>query len=226
MSGGTTATDRLVRSRLVAWIAFVAVLVALGYGARLAGGSTPDDLLYRWSTAVGGAVQYALMAVVAWAIARRLGRDLLGLRRPASWWRAAGLMAAALVTIWVIAALLGLVLDAGDEQGLVPHGWDSSRAAAFAANFVVVAVMAPVVEELVFRGLGFGLVSLLAGPVPAAVVTGVAFGLAHGLVVALPVLAAFGVVLGLLRWKSGSVYPGMIVHGVFNGVALLAAVSL
>ena len=56
--------------------------------------------------------------------------------------------------------------------------------------------------------------------------TGVAFGLAHGLVLGLPVLAIFGVTLGWLRWQTGSVYPGMIVHGLFNAMALAAAVAL
>ena len=57
-------------------------------------------------------------------------------------------------------------------------------------------------------------------------ITGLAFGLAHGLVLGLPVLTIFGITLGWLRWKTGSVYPGMVVHGIFNGAALLAAVTL
>ena len=42
----------------------------------------------------------------------------------------------------------------------------------------------------------------------------------------LPVLTIFGVTLGWLRLKTGSVYPGMVVHGIFNGAALLAAITL
>ena len=55
-------------------------------------------------------------------------------------------------------------------------------------------------------------------------VTGVAFGLAHGLVLGLPVLAIFGVTLAWLRSKTGSVYPGMVVHGIFNAAALATAI--
>jgi hypothetical protein len=36
----------------------------------------------------------------------------------------------------------------------------------------------------------------------------------------------FGTVLAWLRWKTGSIYPGMLVHGIFNGVALILAVTL
>jgi membrane protease YdiL (CAAX protease family) len=39
------------------------------------------------------------------------------------------------------------------------------------------------------------------------------------------VLAFFGVVVGWLRMKTDSVYPGMLLHGTFNGVALLVAIA-
>src|SRR5207302_761978 len=50
------------------------------------------------------------------------------------------------------------------------------------------------------------------------------FGLAHGLLEALLVLVPFGIALAWLRDRTTSVYPGMVVHGIFNGVALAAAV--
>ena len=126
----------------------------------------------------------------------------------------------------MIGAVLNLFLKAGEEQGLVPDGWDSGRAVPFAANFVVVALIAPVVEELTYRGLGFAAVRDALGAGAAIVVTALAFGLAHGLVVALPVLTIFGAILAWLRLKTESLYPPMILHGVFNGAALVAAVSV
>jgi membrane protease YdiL (CAAX protease family) len=59
----------------------------------------------------------------------------------------------------------------------------------------------------------------------AILVTGALFGLTHGLLIGLPVLAFFGVIVGWLRVRTDSVYPGMLLHGTFNGVALIAAVS-
>ena len=47
----------------------------------------------------------------------------------------------------------------------------------------------------------------------------------HGLVEALPVLAAFGMLLAWLRAKTGSVIPGIVVHSLFNSIALIAAVT-
>jgi membrane protease YdiL (CAAX protease family) len=107
---------------------------------------------------------------------------------------------------------------------LLPDRWEPDRAAAFAANCVVVVVVAPIVEELLFRGLGYSLLAPL-GEGLAVVLVGLAFGLAHGLVEALPLLVAFGSALAYMRQRTDSVVPGMLVHGLFNGIALAAAVS-
>ena len=64
------------------------------------------------------------------------------------------------------------------------------------------------------------------GRVPAILLVGLAFGLAHGLVEALLVLVPFGIALAVLRDRTDSVYPGMLVHGLFNGIALAACDGL
>lgn len=215
------------RSRLVGWAILVTVLALLSYAANLADtGDPPDDLLYRWSSAVGGLIQYAIILGIVLAIARGIAPATLGLVRPASWAGAAGRVATALVSIWVIGAVLNIFLEAGKEQGLVPNGWDSGRAAPFAANFLVVAVVAPVVEELTYRGLGFAAVRDASGAGAAIVVTALAFGLAHGLVIALPVLTIFGLILAWVRLRTGSIYPTIALHALFNGIALIAAVTV
>jgi membrane protease YdiL (CAAX protease family) len=214
------------RSRLLGWSILVAALAALSYAANLAGGDPPKDVLYQWTTAVGGLIQYAIILAVVLLLSRGIAPATLGLRRPDSWARAAGWIVAALVAVWVIGAILNIFLKAGEEQGLVPDGWDSSRAAPFIANFVVVAGVAPFVEELTYRGLGFAAVRDAYGAVAALVVTALAFGLAHGLVVALPVLTIFGLILAWLRLRTDSVYPTMMLHALFNGIALIAAVTV
>ena len=157
-------------------------------------------------------------------------RELFALRRPESWKRALGLAVLCLVVIYVfslaytgVLSLLG-DFDATEEQGLVPDEWDSSRAAPFIAFFLAVTLLAPFVEELTYRGLGFSLLSPY-GVVLAIVATGVLFGLAHGLLIGLPVLTFFGIVVAWLRAKTGSVYPGIMLHAAFNGIALLVAVA-
>ena len=211
--------------RLIAWVVLVLALASLSYAGRyLLDGEEIEDPLYRWSTAVGALIQYGFMLVLIVAIAHGLGRQLLGLRMPERPRRAVGLAVAAFAAIIVVSAILSQFLDAGDEQGLVPKSWDSSKAAPFIANALVVAIVAPFVEELLYRGLGYGLLTQFISVLPTILITGLAFGLGHGLVLGLPVLAFFGVTLAWLRWQTGSVYPGMVVHGTFNALALVLVV--
>jgi membrane protease YdiL (CAAX protease family) len=129
------------------------------------------------------------------------------------------------VVVFVIGAVLNVFLKAGEEQGLVPDHWEASKAAPFIANFIVVAVVAPIVEELTYRGLGFAVLGDMYGQTAAIVGCGLAFGLAHGLFVALPILSIFGMILAWLRAKTDSIYPSMLLHATFNAIALIAAVA-
>jgi membrane protease YdiL (CAAX protease family) len=210
---------------LVLWLAFVAAFAALSYGSRVSGGRPDANVLYRWTTFEGFVVQYGLIMLIVWGIAG-LGnrRELFALRRPISWRRAARIGVTIVVAMAVLSAILDPLLHPGREQGLTPKHWEGSHAAQYVANAVAIAVVAPVVEELTFRGLGFSLLRPY-GQWIAIVLVGILFGAAHGLVQALPLLAALGSGLAYLRSRVDSVYPGMIVHGLFNAAALILAVA-
>jgi membrane protease YdiL (CAAX protease family) len=213
-----------VSGRLAAWAALVGIQSAINYASYASGGKPPKNALYHWDIAVGGVVQYAVILAIVLAIASPARQRLLALRRPRSWPRAIGLAIVVFVAVFALGAILDPVLHPGREQGLTPSGWDSHRAAPFVANFVVIAGLAPIVEELAFRGLGFSLLQRW-GRVFAIVAVGIAFGLAHGLVEALPLLVAFGAGLAWIRSRSESVYPGILLHAAFNALALAVAVT-
>jgi uncharacterized protein len=217
------------RARLAAWTCLVGFLAVLNYAARFSGSSSTSSNahndVYSYSTFAGGLIVYLVwLGAVLWIAAGR--RDLLALRLPRSLPRAAGLAVAAVAAIYVIEAIVSVIPlpeSPGKEQGLTPTHWEPAHAGAFAANVALYALVAPVVEELTFRGLGQSLLAFL-GRWPSIIVVGISFGLAHGLVEALLVLVPFGIALAWLRDRTKSVYPGMVVHGLFNGIALAVAV--
>jgi membrane protease YdiL (CAAX protease family) len=215
-----------VTRALTLWASFVLLFAALSYSVRFTEGKPPKDLLYRWATVEANLLQFAIIAAIVYGIAGLAGdrRTVLALRRPVSWPRAVRIGAGIGVGMLVLTTLLGPLLQPGREQGITPDTWQPRHAAAYIANGLVIAVVAPVVEEITFRGLGYSLL-LRYGRWAAIVVTGLAFGLAHGLVEAFPFLAAFGMGLAYLRSRVNSVFPGMVVHGLFNAVALTVAVS-
>ena len=217
------------RTRLIAWSVFVGLIALLNYAQRFSGSGTSSrstrDVVYSYATFAGGMVLYAVWLGVVLLIA--LDRfDLLAFRPPRSWSRAFGLALGVIVAIFLweaVVSVLPLPESPGKEQGLTPTHWEPAHAGAFAANLVLFALVAPIVEELTFRGEGQSLLRFL-GRWPSILLIGLSFGLAHGLVEALLVLAPFGAALAYLRDRTASVLPGMLVHGLFNGVALAAAV--
>jgi membrane protease YdiL (CAAX protease family) len=212
------------RTALVLWLIFVLAFAALSYASRETGGKPDSNVLYRWSTFEGFIAQYAVIALIIWGIAsfgRR--RQLFAANRPLSWRRSARIGVGVVLVMAALTALLDPLLHPGEEQGLTPKHWESAHAAQYVANALAIAVVAPVVEELTFRGLGFSLLRRY-GEWLAIAAVGVLFGVAHGLVDGLPLLIALGSGLAFLRSRVDSVYPGMIVHGLFNSAALVLAV--
>ena len=210
--------------RLLAWLALVGFQILLNYTQRATQGKPDRNVVYHWSTSVEGVLFYAVYLGIVLAISREQTRKLLALRAPRSWGRAVAIAAAISVAVIVLEVALEPVLHGGREQGFTPKHWEPSHAAAFAASFVVLALVGPFVEEAAFRGLGFSLL-VPYGQVFAIVAIGVLFGLAHGLVEALPILVALGAGLAYLRARSDSLYPCVLVHAVFNAVALTLAVA-
>ena len=212
--------------RLVAWTALVIGIGALNFAAHAAEGAPAKNVLYKYSTAIGGVVQYAVILAIVLVIARGLDlREVFALRRPRSLRAAAGWIVVALVAVGVINTALGKVLNAGKDQGLVPDHWEPRHAGAYAANFAVIVLVAPLVEELTFRGFGVSGLAGILGPAGAIAGVGIAFGVWHGLLIAFPVLAILGAILAALRVRTASVYPSMVAHAIFNGTALIYAVS-
>lgn len=210
--------------RLLAWLTLVGAQILLNYSARATQGKPDRNAVYHWSTSVEGFVFYAIFLVIVLAISREETRKLLALRAPRSWGVAAGVGAAVAVAVILLEVALDPLLHADSEQGLTPKHWEPAHAAAFAASFVVLALLGPFVEEATFRGLGYSLIAPY-GQVVAIVAIGVLFGLAHGLVEALPILVALGAGLAYLRARTDSLYPCFAVHAVFNAVALVLAVA-
>jgi membrane protease YdiL (CAAX protease family) len=213
--------------RLLAWWALVLTIGGLALAVRLT--SPPENErvppFFTWSFGLGGLVQYAVWFGLVLAIAAGLRRrEAFALRRPSSLGRAVRFALVAIAVAGVTSAIVGPLLNPGKEQGILPKRWVHGHIGPFVVSVVAVAVVAPIVEELMFRGLGFSLLRKYGRRV-AILAVGLAFGVAHGIPEALPILVPFGSALAYVRDRTGSVYPGMVVHALFNTVAVILAVA-
>jgi membrane protease YdiL (CAAX protease family) len=217
-------SEQRLQRKLIGWWALVGALSVLGFAAQASEDEPVKDVLYRYETAVFGALFYLLILAVVLVLASGLDpREVFALRSPTSWGVAGGLALTLLISLLLVAWLLEPVLGAGEEQGFDPTGWDADRAPAFVLNAVVTAGLGPLVEELLFRGIGFYLFAQF-GELAAVLVTASAFALVHGIAVGLPIFFIIGAGLGLIRSRTRSLYPAFLLHAAFNGVALIGGV--
>ncbi len=87
----------------------------------------------------------------------------------------------------------------------------------------MIAGVAPITEELFFRGFVFAGLRSRWSLWPAAIVSGLVFGLVHaptGITAVIP-LAVLGIALCWLYDRTGSLWPPVIAHVINNSLALV-----
>lgn len=91
---------------------------------------------------------------------------------------------------------------------------------ALGAMIMMVLVMAPVFEELLFRGLGLPLLTRRLGLAPAIVLTSFLFAVAHLHLMSFPQLFVLAAAFSLAYVATGSLLIPILMHALFNGVNL------
>jgi len=92
----------------------------------------------------------------------------------------------------------------------------------FALAIVMVAVVAPVIEELVFRGVVQGSLARF-GPWVAIAGSAAVFGAFHLSLQWFVPIAILGLSLGWLAWFRKGLWPPIVLHIVYNAVVVVAA---
>ena len=92
----------------------------------------------------------------------------------------------------------------------------------FRSYLVILAVVfAPLVEELIFRGIALPIAARNASPAAAIVLVSVLFASVHGHLPAMVPLFVVAVSLSLGYICSGTILAPMIMHALFNGINLV-----
>ena len=217
-----TAAAALVGGFVLATLGGLFVdLPALAFGVKLTTSHTPPGLVI-----VDTAVQDVAFVVAAVYCAKLGGRVVrhwqFGLRAPAiGWWRAFGLAVLLLVVFLVLSAVWSEVFKPSKEKLLEQLGTNEGTALLI-LSAALTCVVAPICEELLFRGYIFTALRNWRGTLPAAIITGLVFGGIHAgsaPVVYLAPLAGLGFALCLLYRYTGSLYPSIFAHSLNNSLA-------
>ncbi|HWG46206.1 MAG TPA: ABC transporter permease subunit/CPBP intramembrane protease [Gemmataceae bacterium] len=92
---------------------------------------------------------------------------------------------------------------------------------------LVIAVLPAVLEELFFRGYLFSALLGVLRPWPTILIAAALFALFHLILAGVLAVERFlpslllGIVLGWVCWKTGSLWPGMLLHALNNGCVVL-----
>lgn len=90
----------------------------------------------------------------------------------------------------------------------------------------VIGIAAPIVEEILFRGLITKALLESYKPTKAIIISAVIFGVGHINPAQIPGALAIGLIFGWLYYKTGSVVPGIILHMINNILSVLMMINL
>lgn len=111
----------------------------------------------------------------------------------------------------------------GEPEG-VKQAMDVARTPRlFVASLAVMALLAPLAEEAVFRGLLYGWVAGRWGTTIAWFVSSILFAAAHVEPAHVLLVLPLGLWFGWLRQRTDSLWPSLVAHIVNNGLAVVAA---
>lgn len=184
---------------------------------------------FEMSLAVAGLISGILSGVAelaafaAAALLRVRSWSAFGVRRVSWRWLLVGFgggVVALLVKIAIVSAFVALTGVSTDTQAGYAASADGG-ALFLVLSLVSVAVITPIGEELFFRGV-LTTALLRYGPLVGVGGSAVVFALLHGINFVLPAALIVGLITAELRRRSGSIWPGVVVHAVNNALGILA----
>jgi uncharacterized protein len=209
----------------IAFAAFVLASIAYAVIAGVAGLSADeaDDVpgpvlgatFIQDGLLIGGAVLVVQVAVKQGAAAA------LGLRLTRLW-PAVGWAAAVMGTYWLASAVVVGIFGEPPKQDITEEIKTEDGALALAGYVGITCLIAPLAEELFFRGLLFGVLRARFGVAWGVLVTGALFSLVHAVgspPETLIVLFVLGAGLCLLYLRTGSLLPCIGLHALNNAIA-------
>ena len=170
------------------------------------------------------ALALAMIIGLPWAILKKkTTRDELGLRGLPTWTDillapiglVVVLFAAGALTALMMALLPGVNWEQAQDVGY--HGL--YQASDFILAFICLVVLAPICEEIIFRGWLYGKLRFKMPAVPAILITSVLFGLMHGQWNVGVTVFAMSVGMCVMREFTGTIWSGILLHMIKNGIA-------
>ena len=187
---------------------------------------TNENVVQTVIMAISYVVAVALIILPPWYFMKsKVGKDGLGLRGLPTWTDIllapigyiASMVAAMAVLLVIQAFVPSFNLQETQDVGFRMESLYSNadKMVAFAA----LVILAPIAEELIFRGYLYGKLRTRLSAIPAIILVSVLFGFMHGQWNVGIVVGVMSIFLCIARELTGTIYAGILMHMIRNGLA-------
>ena len=187
---------------------------------------TNENVVQTVIMAISYVVAVALIILPPWYLMKsKVGKDGLGLRGLPTWTdillAPIGYIASMAATMAVLLVIQAFVpsfnLQETQDVGFRMESLYSNadKMVAFAA----LVILAPIAEELIFRGYLYGKLRTRLSAIPAIILVSVLFGFMHGQWNVGIVVGVMSIFLCIARELTGTIYAGILMHMIRNGLA-------
>jgi membrane protease YdiL (CAAX protease family) len=172
---------------------------------------------------------HLLTLLIAWAIASRAGklraRSTLGFSWPANF----GAFKSISVAFLLFVGAMLIIYKFGGQDTEIERILRSSRGAAI-VTAIVAAVTAPLVEEIIYRGILYSALRRATGAIAAVAIVASLFAGLHVLQYwpnfgAISVISLLSLTLTIIRARTGRLLPCYVIHLVFNSIQSILIVA-
>jgi membrane protease YdiL (CAAX protease family) len=150
-------------------------------------------------------------------------RDECGLRGIFTWTDiglGVGGFVVAMIAILLVTAVVAIICPWIDMEQAQDVGFENLAGFKdMMLAFVTLVVVAPLCEEIIFRGWLYGKLRARTWAMPAIILTSIMFGIAHGQWNVGITVGVMSVIMCLIREMTGTIWGGMIIHMLKNGLA-------
>ena len=199
-------------------VAFAAIQIIVSFGTLLGKpfGLQPDDPIML--VAISATASIITLLLFLWRKWTPVGKTYIQSKPWATLiWSGVAAIGVVIPSVWLQEQMPALPDTAGDTL---------QKIISTPGGYFVIALLAPVVEEVVFRGAILRkLLSGMRSKWGAICISAILFALIHFNPAQIPHAFLMGLLMGWLYMRTGSIMPGVVFHWSNNTVAYLMAVA-
>ena len=126
------------------------------------------------------------------------------------------------IIIWPVLMLVSLVsktiFNEFSVQEIVNNIKTSNNSTELIIAFIMIVIIAPIIEEILFRGLIYRVIKRLLGPFFSAFISSLLFSFVHLNLLSFPYLFILGVILCVFYENENTIITPILVHSILNGI--------